>query len=93
MSHVLGKIPPHDILHTDIVSERAAPSPIALEVLAMRMYTLWKLDPKANEVARLEHEGRPVLFAERTEAEAYGRGEAAAWNEDVRVFPVIVGQA
>ena len=27
------------------------------------------------------------------EAEAYGQGEAAAWNDDVRVFPVTVGQA
>jgi len=59
----------------------------------MRMETLWKLDPKADEVSRLEHEGIPVLFAERAEAEAYGQGEAAAWNDDVRVFPVNVGQA
>jgi hypothetical protein len=59
----------------------------------MRMYTLWKLDPLANDVSRLEYEGMPVLFAERAEAEAYGQGEAAAWNDDVRVFPVTVGQA
>lgn len=59
----------------------------------MRMYTLWKLDPKADEVSRLEDDGMPVLFAERAEAEAYSRVEAAAWNDDVRVFPVTVGQA
>jgi hypothetical protein len=59
----------------------------------MWMYTLWKLDPQADEVSRLEHEGMPVLFAERAEAEPYGQGEAAAWNDDVRVFPVTVGQA
>ncbi|HEX7551046.1 MAG TPA: hypothetical protein VF579_10790 [Candidatus Methylomirabilis sp.] len=59
----------------------------------MRMYTLWKFDPRADGVARLEHEGMPVLFAERAEAEAYGRVEADAWNDDVRVVPVTVGQA
>ena len=59
----------------------------------MRMYTLWKFDPQADGVARLEHEGMPVLFAERAEAEAYGRVEADAWNDDVRVVPVTVGQA
>ena len=51
----------------------------------MRMYTLWKFDPHADGVARLEHEGMPVLFAERAEAEA--------WNDDVRVVPVTVGRA
>jgi hypothetical protein len=51
----------------------------------MRMYTLWKFDPHADEVARLEHEGMPVLFAERAEAEAYGQAKAEAWNDDVRV--------
>ena len=59
----------------------------------MRMYTLWKFDPHADGVARLEHEGMPVLFAERAEAEAYGRVEAEAWNDDVRVVPVTVGRA
>ena len=59
----------------------------------MRMYTLWKHDPHADEVSRLEDEGMPVLFAERAEAEAYGRVEAEAWNDDVQVVPVTVGQA
>ncbi|MEI8191444.1 MAG: hypothetical protein WCI75_17155 [candidate division NC10 bacterium] len=59
----------------------------------MRMYTLWKFDPHANGVARMEHEGMPVLFERRTDAEAYGRVEAEAWNDDVRVVPVTVGQA
>ena len=59
----------------------------------MRMYTLWKLDPRAEDVSRLEDDGMPVLFAEQAEAEAYGRVEAEAWNDDVRVFPVTVGQA
>jgi hypothetical protein len=40
----------------------------------MRMYTLWKFDPHAEGVSWVEHEGMPVLFAER--AEAYGRVEA-----------------
>jgi len=59
----------------------------------MRMYTLWKFDPHADEVARLEHEGMPVLFAGRAEAEAYGQAKAEAWNDDVRVVRVTVGQA
>jgi hypothetical protein len=57
------------------------------------MYTLWKFDPHTNAAARLEHEGMPVLFERRAEAEAYGRPEVEEWGEQVFVVPVTVGSA
>ncbi len=59
----------------------------------MQMYTLWKLDPHDHSVARLEHEGMPVLFEQRAEAEAYGRPEGEEWGDHVVVIPVTVGHA
>ncbi len=59
----------------------------------MRMYTLWKFDPQADMAARLEHEGMPVLFAERAEAEAFALPEVEEWGDRVLVIPVTVGLA
>jgi len=59
----------------------------------MRMYTLWKFDPHANGAARLEHEGMPVLFAERAEAEAFAQPEVEEWGDHLLVIPVTVGRA
>ena len=59
----------------------------------MRMYTLWKLDPHDHSVARLEHDGIPVLFEQVAEAEEYGQTDPEVWDEELRVVPVTVGLA
>ena len=57
------------------------------------MYTLWRFDPRTCTTARLEHDGIPVLFEQRSEAEAYGRPEVEEWGDHVVVIPVTVGHA
>lgn len=59
----------------------------------MRMYTLWRVDPRTEDVAQLQHEGMPVLFEKKAEAEEYGRKDPEVWEETVLVLPVNVGLA
>ena len=59
----------------------------------MRMYTLWKFDPRTNAAALLEHEGIPVLFEREAEAEAYGQSDPEVWEDELRIVPVNVGLA
>ena len=59
----------------------------------MRMYTLWKFDPHNYSVARLEHDGIPVLFEQVADAEAYGQKDPEVWEAELQVFPVTVGRA
>lgn len=59
----------------------------------MRMYTLWKLDPRTEEVAQLQCDGMPVLFENWADAEEHGRGDPQVWDETVLILPVTVGHA
>ncbi len=59
----------------------------------MQMYELWKWTSPCDRPARLEHEGMPVLFAERAEAEAFVQPDAEEWGDQYLVIPVRVGLA